>query len=974
MQRLRIVPDASHVRAHDATLRLHVFGVPRAAFGDVVLAVRGRPKLWPLIALLAVHHGESLPRERVAAWLWPECSDVDARSNLRRHLSYVEDVLPRRAEGTWLARSATHVGWDQDCDIWVDARAFVEASRGGDALHDAAALYAGEFLSGVDDDWANGQRERYRDTYAGVLERLVALERRRGEPQAALRYATDALRLDPFREDLVRTIMRLRFESGDRSGALREFARFESLVRTELDATPSEETIRFHVSIADDVPVVAAAPVLPAQHGRFIGRTRELERLDAAIATSAIVTIAGAPGVGKTALAVRFARGAAARFANGVRFVDLSSACDAESVLRAVTDACDDRRRQRDDVPVSLETLLTSKQLLLIFDNAEGVAAVCARLAERLTRFAPDVRVLVTSRIVLESPAESVLRLEPFAADDALRLFVERARTVLPTFGEESLEPDAARAIARATDGLPLALELAAARLRTLTLRELIARLARPLRLFGDEPVRLDRAAKTLRQSLLASYALLDAGEQQLFRRLSVFAGGATLAAVRHVCAGERDEWQTLEGLSTLIDHSLLVAPLPEASEQRYDMLVAIADFARERLERDDDAAAVRIAHARYFAELYAAQNDALRGARAHALFDAVARDHAQLRRALDVLLTEGVDCALGARLALALSRFWFDRGFTGEGAERLDEALRSDALPVPLRAQVAHVLATLIRNQGDYRRALGLFAEALALMRETGEPIAIGKALATYSNAARMVGEHALAQRLATEACETFAAIGDPYLAGYARMTSGCAAFSRGDVAAARAEFEASLALYRQADATADIALALGNLAACAYWTSDVIAARLFVDEAVDRARSVENMYYLANALLTRTRVALHDGERELAAASLREAFSLATAIDDKDAMLSCVENAVHLALETEPQRGTVLLAAVDRARERFNVPRSPVEQADADALANALARRLDAAAVAAARVTGLALALPDAVSRALRFLAAAD
>jgi tetratricopeptide (TPR) repeat protein len=452
MQRLTIVPPASLARTLDAQLRIYVLGAPRLAFGADRPPLRGRPKLWPLLALLAFHAGDLLARDRVASLLWPDAGERAARANLRRHLSYLEAALPALPDGTWLKRSSTHVGWNPGRQIWIDARAFVDAGLRDDGLRDAVGLYGGDFLSGVDDAWANAERRRLRERYLDDLERLIGIERRAGNARAAVLHS----------------------------------------------------------------------------------------------------------------------------------------------------------------------------------------------------------------------------------------------------------------------------------------------------------------------------------------------------------------------------------------------------------------------------------------------------------------------------------------------------------------------------------ERAFVLFGEALALARETGDDIAIGKALATTSNAARRVGAYDEALTLATEAFIMFARNGDGNLCGYALVTSGCAAFSQGDLGAARSAFDAALTQYRLTDAESEIALVLGKLALCCYYGADDVAAALLAGEAAQRAEALGNPSFRAGALLTLARVARRRRDDERAHTLLRDVFALAASFDEKDLLVAAAEVALQLAIDVDPRRAAMLLGALDAARDRYVVPRGPVERPEYGELIGDLRARLGPEVYAAARRAGAQVSLDDALAGA--------
>ena len=949
-----------------ASLRIFLFGRGRVLVNERQVVFRGHPKMWALLAYLALRAGTAVDREEVAAALWPDVTDTAARSNLRRHVAYLGDAFAPFGGASWFARSATQIGLEPRSSLWVDTQAFLTASLDAGRLAEAASLYSGELLEGLDAPWVTPERERLCDRYLHVLDRLVTAERRNRNAAGALAYASEALRVDPYREDVVRTLMRLRFESGDRAGALREYERFAALVGEELAAEPAAETVRLAETLRVNEPAPPAARALPIESTSFVGRSAELTELHQLLADSRLITIAGAPGVGKTRLALRLAHEAGPRFPDGARFVDLATATQPELVERAVADAFEDRASVRGGPPVPLERRLRAKRLLIVLDNCEQAASACGAFAERLIRAVPGVCIVATSRVVLQAHSEAVFALEPLGPIDAQRLFLERARFARRELSANMLGASELDAIVRATDGLPLAVELCAARLRTLTLAQLVARMYRPLSLLGDDPGSGGGPARTLRASLESSYVLLEAQERQVFRRLAVFAGKPALDAVSAIVLESADDGVALRVLSRLVDHSLLVAPDVEAPELRYRMLESIKDFAREKLELEDDEDAVRTAHARHFGAKYAQQDEVLRGPRAHDYFDAIADDHDDVRVALERLIAQRCDPELGAKASLALSRFWFDRGHVHEGATWLEAAAAANELPAELRVRVLHGLATLVRNHGDYERAFELFGAALAGLRGTGDPVSIGKALATYANAARMTGRYQLAAAAATEAYDVFSTTGDPYLCGYALLTSGCVAFSGGDLPSARRFFHQALEAYRAASAEADIALALGNLGIVAFYEADLDAATLLCGDSAERACRLGNVYYEASASLTLARVAFARGDRERAVRTLQQTIEQARTIGDTELLIGCVEVAAWLLVDRDALRGATLAGSAQAARERYRAPRSPMESDEFGRLNAALGARLKDRAYAAAVSTGRSLSLDEAIARA--------
>ena len=930
--------DDAGSRRSGESLAIELFGTGRVSLGARRVIFRGHPKMWSVIAYLALNAGTRIEREALAATIWPDSPDAAARGNLRRHLSYLDEALDQAGTGSWIDRSATHVSLKTERPIWTDVGAFIACSGDGARLAEAAQLYRGELLAGRDDEWIAEPRERFRNQYVDVLDRLVRLEKRSGNASAALIHAMDLLRTDPFREDVVRTVMRLRFAEGDRAGAVHEYERFAALIGDELKIDPAAQTVRLAAALRDVDPGPHADRALPPEVSSFVGRSRELMDLEASLDDARLVTILGAPGVGKTRLALRYAHLHQTRYADGARFVDAFGATDAGALERLLGDALELRGRKRTGESVPIEQQLKSRHMLIVLDNCEQIVEPCRMLVTRVLRAASNVAFIVTSRTVIHASGEAVFSLAPLGRIDAGNLFTERAR--FARFGSTSIAvaPEAVDAIVTGTDGLPLALELCAARLRSLSVNEVVARLSDLLAFIGDQGHARGDHVRTLRVSLESSYRLLDEAEQCLFRRFAVFAGAASVPSICAIALHGEPETHVLDVLSRLVDQSLLVAPAIDATEQRFGMLRSVADFADEKLVEAGEATAVRSAHSAYFAQWYVEQNDMLRGARAHALFDRVARDYDDLDAVLRRMILDGEHCELGARLALALSRYWFDRGLAREGAAWLEAAAATGRLEPQLRALVLHAQATLARNQGNFEHAYALFGASLEALRGSDDMIAYGKALATYSNAARMVGAYDVAVEAAAEALTVFESTGDRYLCGYALLTSGCVAFGRGDLRAARIAFEQSLACYREASAEADIALALGNLGVVAFYESDLRGAVLLCGESSRRAGAVGNIYYQTSADLTLARAAFAQGDPGIAT-PLGEILDRAKAIGDTELIIGCLElRVLQFCAAGEAYRGAVLSASIDAARIADRIPRGRARAGRRTAFARAV------------------------------------
>ncbi|HYN89336.1 MAG TPA: BTAD domain-containing putative transcriptional regulator, partial [Ardenticatenaceae bacterium] len=679
------------------------------------------------------------------------------------------------------------------------------------------------------DEWHFFQTEGLRQELAAVLERLVTIYAARATPAAAIPYARRWLELDPLHEPAHRALIRLYLQTGQRAAALRQYESCVQRLAEELGAAPEPETTQLYQSIlVNQLPVRQQQPAptepparaggiapttlsgstppepgthsakgraLPAQRTSFIGREREVEALCALLhrPDARLVTLTGPGGSGKTRLAVEVARqildetsaDSEQAFADGVFFVDLAPVGDPELVASTIAGALDVRPSGARPLQESLADFLRARRLLLLLDNFEQIVAAAPLLSELLDA-APHLKLLVTSREILHLYGEWEFSVPPLAVPDprqmpaggdglvrllrdneAARLFVERAWAANPGF---TLNETNARAVAELCirlEGLPLAIELAAARSKLFGPQALLARLAGRLDLLAgarDLPAR----QRTLRGAIQWSYDLLDPAEKLLFACLAVFVGGCTLEAAEQVASyrlkvegfPSTPEPSTsnlqpstdpstfnlqpsaiLNGIASLVDKSLLRREESSDGEPRFGMLETIREFALERLG-DRGAAeveALRWEHARYYlglAEVAEPEIDHLTGADPGAWLARLEVEHDNLRAALDwSLVGGGEDSAqLGLRLAGALRRFWIFRGFVREGRERLVALLahqgafaRSTARAKALRA--AGELAFL---QGEYGAARTLVEEGLALSRELGDKSGIARSLAS--------------------------------------------------------------------------------------------------------------------------------------------------------------------------------------------------------------------------------------------------
>lgn len=570
---------------------------------------------------------------------------------------------------------------------------------------------------------------------------------------------------------------------------------------------------------------------LPPQLTALIGREREAAELREMLARDDVrlITLTGPGGVGKTRLSLQAGSESVESFPDGVWFVPLEESFDEAGVVMALASALSVREGGGQPLLDSLIEYLRSKHLLLVLDNFEQVAH-SAPLISRILQAAPAIKALVTSRTRLGIRGEREYSVPPLAVPDrgapivvpdllqcsAVALFVDRAQATSSGFALTESNAAAVTEICRGLDALPLAIELAAARVKLLPPDALLKRMSQRLGLLtggkGDRPAR----QQTLRAAIAWSYDLLSPEERMLFARHAVFAVGFSLDASEAVCNPDGSV-DLLAGLEALVDHSLIRQAEDETGDLRFTMLVTIREFALERLSEIDNGAT----HARHLAwclDLMLQAEPALRGPGQRTVLEQLEREHDNLRSALAWAESNGrgIECL---RLAGAMYPFWEVRGYLSEGRRWLEAALdlAADA-PPELRAKGLYGLACLMVDQGDFTQGADAHAEALALRRELADERGIAESLAGLASARSRQGEQKEARELFTESLDKFREIDD--LWGIAEVTNGLAmvAHEQKEYEEAQDLYEEGLKLFTKLDNTRQMAISYNNLATVAH------------------------------------------------------------------------------------------------------------------------------------------------------------
>jgi predicted ATPase/DNA-binding CsgD family transcriptional regulator len=720
---------------------------------------------------------------------------------------------------------------------------------------------------------------------------------------------------------------------------------------------------------------------LPLQVNRFIGREREMTAVRGLLATTRLLTLTGAGGSGKTRLALQVATDLLEEFEHGVWWVELAALSDPMLVPQAVASAVGIPERAGCTLTEALSDALRPKQLLLVLDNCEHLLAACVQLIETLLHTCSQLRVLATSREALTITGETIWLVLPLRVPDtyqpppieglltyeAVHLFVERARSVLPAF---TLTPENASAVVqvcRRLDGMPLAIELAAARIRALSVEQIVARLDDAYRLLtGGSRSALPRQ-QTLRAAMDWSYSLLSAHEQAFFRRLSVFAGSFSLEAAEAICAGEPGEaYDVLAVLSSLIDKSLVLME-QRSNEARYRLLETIRQYGQDKLQECAEAAQVRRAHRDWYARLAEQAESETLEARQESVFERLEAEHDNLRAAIGWSL-DHQEAETAAQIGAAIHRFWLFRGYMSEGRSFLERALSGFSKQTAVRAQALNVAATLASLQDDYQRARTLAEESLQLSHELAESKQTGYALYILGRLARIEGNYASAVTSFEESLALFRELGQQQDIALVLSGLGLAVMYLGEYERATAFCEESLALSRELGEPHAIASWLTNLGMVMRARGDAQRAKELCEESLAMRRALLYKGGCAHTLTVLGRIALDQGEYERSTACYQESLTLRQETGEKEGIATALEGlAAVTGMQGQPVCAARLSGAASSLRTLLGAPLPPIDRHSYEQTVAALRAQLDEPTFLNAWTEGQAMTLEEAIAEAV-------
>jgi predicted ATPase/DNA-binding SARP family transcriptional activator len=899
----------------EAPLTIRLFGpLDVQVNGEPLPRLRSRKGLW-LLALLVLRHGRQVERAWLAGVLWPESTEAQALANLRLTLADLRRVLA--GAGQRLRSPTAHTLLLDANDVVVDMCLFdaAMAANTTETLQRAVSLYRGPLLEGCAEEWAIPERASREDAYLLALDTLAAEAKARGDWQAVAEYLRQAVRLDPLREAAQRGLFEALFAAGEAAAATTVYREFRLHLSRELKAAPTAETVALfqklqqHPLFPTKIPRPCDLPPffrsLPTPTTTLIGREAAIGEITALLRDQPLVTLTGSAGIGKTRLAIAVAAAVVDAYPDGIAFVDLAVVQSLDGIARAVASVLGIREEGQKALRDALCDSLKRKCLLLILDNCEHLADACARLAEDLRAACPALRLLATSRQSLDAADEQTWSVPALAQPasrwryaeapdpistiltfDSVQLFSQRAAAVYPAFQITAQNGEGLARLCRMLEGIPLAIELAAAWVRVLPIVQIAERMKDRLAMLRGNRQPGPARQQTLRAVLNWSYDLLSEPEQALLCRLSVFVGGWTLEAAEAIGAvADQGRLDVLSLLASLVDNSLVL--YSEISNQaRYRLLETTRQFAAEKLRERHDQELALLRHRDFFVAFAFEAGKSLVGAHRSHWFSAIESDYDNLYSALERSLVDADGAEAGLALSGTLAHLWDSRGYYTHGRTLLASAMARAATTKASRAkgmalegagmlafyqydyvsaracyeQALHLwqqrndprgiaesqrgLAAIDVLQGNYSAAGILLEQALTLDRQHDHRYGEMRNLGIWAIAAKGQGDHPQARMLLEQALSIGVELGDLTQQGKILHNLGNVLMEQERYAEARTCYERSLQIYRDQDNQMWVGSNLFTLGKLLTHMKDDLAASPLLEAAVDLAHISGNPF----------------------------------------------------------------------------------------------------------------------------------
>jgi predicted ATPase/DNA-binding SARP family transcriptional activator len=799
----------------------------------------GGPRPRAVLGVLLAHAGRAVSVDRLIEQVWGEDPPPTASTALQVHLSALRKIIGDRlvtaASGYLLGAGETEVDALRFEAMVSAARRHLadRPARAAEELAVALELWRGEPYAGVPSGSdVDAARQRLGELRLSTVEDRLDAELTLGRHAQIVSELAGLVVDHPLRERLTRLYLLALYRCGRGADAQAAFQVYGTRLRRDLGVEPGTEIAALAKAIDRGDPTIASPSAVPTPASRFIGRRHELEELAKQLGETRLLTVTGSGGVGKSRLAIELVRDTAADHPDGVRLVELAALAEGSSIADRVAAAFDIRPGTGEPISDALTARLRTARALLVLDSCEHVIESAAKLAAELLSQCSGLRILATSQEPLGIPGERVWPLNGLATpgadesaanaerSEAVRLLADRGAAARPGFAINQHNIGVAAALTRRLDGLPLAIELAAAQLRVCTLVEVAEGLDRRLDMADRRARTTPDRHRTMRAAIDRSYHLLAPDEQTLFARLAVFAGGFGLEAAERVAGAAPGD------LDRLVDQSMVVAE-PQPDGTRYDLLELIREYAVERLEEAGEATERRREHAAWCAEL----------ARAHEQYGGP--DHAErvrrlgveeknLRAALAWCVGGSGDPGLALEIASPLWWYWWTRGLMTEARAWLRRALElTDPAPSLARGRGLRAVSVLIRNSGDYDEAREVGEECLAVFQALSDEEGVSSALMGLCVSAVAQQDFHAALDFAGECRRLAELAGNRRRVGALLNSMGIALRCLGRRDEALAHFTEALKIFTELDDRRSTAAALGNLGFMARQDGDLAESR---------------------------------------------------------------------------------------------------------------------------------------------------
>jgi len=1015
-------------------LVLQFLGLPQLYLDNQPI-VTDRRKAIALLAYLAVndigHTRQRYSRESLSALFWPDYEQSRAFSNLRRTIWEVHQVL---GEG-WLIADRESVQLNPEAKIDLDIAHFQDLLSKSHQPNDptlriprlveATKLYRNHFLTGFSlkdafpfNEWAYSEAEDLRRKLADALIMLIESHCSLNEAESAIPYARRLISLDPLNESAHRQLMEVYIQAGQHSAALKQYQICEQTLRKELNLDPQAETqalykkIRRRGAQATETkePKEAIIPKhnLPSHLSKFIGREKERDEITNLIARNRLVTLAGTGGIGKTRLSLQVGQRFLSNYPNGVWFIPLDSLSDPSLVAQTVAAAFDIRETSDHPVTEILINVLREKTTLLILDNCEHLLDSCAQLIKTLLQNCPNLKILATSREILNVTGEATYYVPVLSIPErdgasakklndyeSIQLFVERATLASSSFALTNENAHTIVDICRRVDGIPLAIELAAARVNILQVEEILKQLQDSFSLLANNSRSILPRHQTLQASMYWSWRLLNEAERIFLQQLSVFAGGWTLESAQVVCDGD-----VLALTSALVKKSLIGVDQEAGRETRYRFHEMVRQYVRQKLVETGEEENIRNRHLKYFLQLSEQAETALRGSMQVKWYERLNDERDNIRAALEWAARTDVEA--GLYLSGRLNVFWelFDIRGGSRWLEVFIQKPESKSYP---RARAMALLA-----QGFFLFVFERFAEAQAAAQECldlyrtcgdtqGEIDALLVLAFQVENAAegRELLQHALvlAQSIndkwrqarvlsalgsgmledkqyihLKEALKIFQEVGDLYNIAAVMAELGRLEMLKDNIESAQKILNDAVILIRQLNLKnpmADVLQEYGRIAAIK-GDYEQAYADLQESAAIYEEQGIRLAYLFSRAHLGY--LALYQGEitnaRSIFSETARDFYS----DKNEDGVMFTLEGIGGLSVAVgKPDVAAQLIGWADMVREKLSDPRPPLEQADVDKIIAACLIKMGEVAFSDAYDEGQGMTMDEAVAYAL-------